>query len=389
MPRLPVASILLRVSMTLGFTLGLIACSDSSDSNPAPPQPPEPTPPEYNFTAVDERFQAFLDDSGVFDGISYTIVDREQGVVHESALGDRTLDIVVVLASTSKVPTSMLLVALNEDESLNFDIEASIDSYLPWNGVYGSATTEQLLSNTSGIPGLAAFDTYGNHLCQFIPTVTLEICARIIYSTALPNSQPPGSSFSYGGSQWQLAGGVAEQVTNSTWRQAFDQYIADPCELEVFQYGNNLSDRDSWTGSPDSLIGLDNPNVEGGAISNMQDYAKILLMHLRGGQCGDQQVLSEAGVAYMREDRGGEFGTPYGLGWWIVTPENEGEAPTMFYDPGAFGSIAWIDTEREIGGYVAIDDYTRTDPEAPVQLVLNEIIAMVAEEVDRARAESH
>ncbi|GAB3276475.1 serine hydrolase domain-containing protein [Parahaliea aestuarii] len=370
----------------LGSTLS--ACSDSSDPAPAVPLPPEPSPPAYSFSAVDDRFQRFLDESEVFDGISYTIVDREQGIVHESALGDHTLDIVVMLASTSKMPTAALLMALHEDDTLDYDVAASIDNYLPWEGVYGAATSIQLLSNTSGIPGLEALSSYGAHLCQYAPAGTLENCARTIYSTPLANSQPPGTSYSYGGSQWQLAGAVAEQVSNSSWRQAFDSYIAEPCDLEVFQYGNMWSDLSAWSGSPDSLRGLDNPNIEGGAISNMQDYAKLLLMTLRGGVCGENRVLSEDALAFMREDRAGEFGTPYGMGWWIAAPDTDGEAATVFYDPGAFGAVAWIDTAREIGGYVAIDDYSRTDSGAPVQLVLEEIIAMVAEEVDRARAEA-
>jgi hypothetical protein len=118
----------------------------------------------------------------------------------------------------------------------------------------------------------------------------------------------------------------------------------------------------------------------------MQDYAKILLMHLNGGLCGENRVMSEDSVAFMQVDRGGEFGVPYGMGWWIVEPENADEAPTIFYDPGAFGAVSWIDTERMIGGYVAIDDYTRRDSGAPVNLVLSEIIPLVAQAVDEARA---
>ncbi|WP_116363997.1 serine hydrolase domain-containing protein [Parahaliea mediterranea] len=376
------------VALAGALTLLLGACSDSGDSHTPPAPPPQPEPPVYSFNAVDERFQRFLDESAVFDGISYTVVDREQGMVHESAFGDHSLDTVVMLASTSKMPAAALLMALHEDDSLNFDIEASIDNYLPWEGVYGGATSVQLLSNTSGIPGLEALSSYGAHLCQYAPSGTLEACAQTIYATLLPGTEAPGTAYSYGGSQWQLAGAVAEQVSNSSWRQAFDRYIAEPCELEVFQYGNMWSDLGGWTGSPDSLRGLDNPNIEGGAISSLQDYAKLLLMTLRGGLCGEQRVLSEHALAFMREDRAGQFGTPYGMGWWIAAPDNDGERPTVFYDPGAFGAVAWIDTAREIGGYVAIDDYSRTDAEAPVALVLNKIIALVAEEVDRARAEA-
>ena len=379
-------SVLSPVSSLLVVCLFLTACSGDSgsdrDENETPP--PEPIP-EYDFTSVDNRFQLFLDENEVFDGISYTLVDAEQGVVHEAALGDHTLDIVVMLASTSKVPAVTLMMAMNDDESLDYDVEATIDSYLPWEGVYGDRTTVQLVSNTSGIPGLGALGEYGAHLCQYSPAGTLEACGQTIYGTLLPSTIGPDEAFDYGGSQWQLAGAVIEQVGNQTWRQAFSQYIAEPCELEVFQFGNMWSDQAAWTGNADSLQGLDNPSIEGGAISNMQDYAKLLLLHLRGGKCGDNQVVSSASVDFMQIDRAGKFGTPYGMGWWIVANE-DGSAPTVFHDPGAYGAISWIDIERGIGGYVAVDDYTRVASGDSIGLVLSEIIDLVATAVDEGRA---
>jgi len=339
----------------------------------------------YDFSATDEAMQLFIDQSDIFDGISYTLVDRIAGTVHQGAFGDHDLDIVVMLASTSKVPSVSLLMALNDDESLNYDVEASIDNYLPWEGVYGDRTTVQLVSNTSGIPGLGSLADYGPHQCQWSLDIILEACAEILYTVELPGSIAPGTLFDYGGTQWQLAGAVAEQVTNSTWNQLFSQYIAGPCDLEVFTYGNPWTNLPSFDGSPDSLIGKQNPQVEGGAISNMQDYAKILLMHLQDGSCGDQQILSAKSVEFMRINRAGDLGVDYAMGWWI-TPGDD-DTSTIYYDPGAFGAISWLDIERGIGGYVAIDDYTRRDPAAVYAFVLSQVIPLQQEAVDKARAE--
>ena len=386
----------LLVSSVLSSLLLLGGCSDGSDSRPKPPEPPS----QYDFSAVDDRFQQFLDESVLYDGISYTLVDIEQGVVHEVALGDHTLDIVVLLASASKMPAAALLMALDDDESLDFDVEATIDNYLPWDGVYGDRTAVQLLSNTSGIPGLASLASYGPHLCVLDTNIQLEVCAELIYTNEIPGTVPAGSKFDYGGSQWQLAGGLAEQVSNSSWRQAFDRYIAEPCDLEVFQFGNMGFDWDTlgidvsqWTGHPDSLIGLDNPLIEGGAISNMQDYGKLLLMQLRGGQCGDNRVMSQESVEFMQVDRSGELtgifsGFSYGMGWAISQ-----RMPGVILDIGLFGSVGWLDIERGIGGYIAVDDYSRTlvdfaiDPFAPtVKLLLEEIILLQQQAVDEARS---
>jgi CubicO group peptidase (beta-lactamase class C family) len=388
------------------LTLVLAGCSDDSDNFPRPePPPPEPPIVDNEFSAIDARFQQFLDESDVYDGISYVLVDAEQGVVHEVALGDHTVDTVVLLASGSKLPTVTLLMALNDDDALDFDVEASIDNYLPWDGLYGDRTTVELVSNTSGIPGLASVIIGGPDgpvTCQADPDTTLEACAETIYTTELAGTVAPGTKSDYGGSPWQLAGGVAEQVSQSSWRQAFDEYIAGPCGMEVMQYGGlridwaTLSvDTSFWTGFPDSLIGLDNPNIEGGAITSLQDYASLLLMHLRGGKCGENQVISPASVEFMQVDRsaglpGNEEGVTYGMGWWI--PE---DLPGVVIDAGLFGAISWLDTERGIGGYVATDDYSYTFVDAqvnamapPAMLVVEEIIRMQQQAVDEARAQA-
>ena len=76
------------------------------------PSPPEPTGPD--FSDVDASFQAFIDGTSDFDGISYVLVDAE-GVIHQKTFGDHTEDTVVLLASTSKVPAVMTLMASHED----------------------------------------------------------------------------------------------------------------------------------------------------------------------------------------------------------------------------------------------------------------------------------
>jgi len=368
---------IIRIISSVTAVLLLVACSDGSDNRST-------SQPVYNFDAVDAELQQFLDERPVFDGISVILVDATQGMVHEAAFGDHTLDTVVMLASTSKMPAVSLLMALHDDESLDYDVEATIDTYLPWDGVYGDRTSVDLVSNTSGIPGLAGLADYGPHMCQFTSNVTLDACAEILYTVEVPGSVPPGTRFSYGGSQWQLSGAVAEHVTNSTWGQAFDKYIAGPCELEVFEYGNMWTMLDAWNGSPDSLRGQQNAHIEAGAITNLHDYAKILLLQLRGGRCGDTQVMSEESVAFMQQNRAGDLGVNYGMGWWIVP--GDAQNTEIVYDPGAFGAVSWLDMERGIGGYVAIDDYTRAAPGAVYEMVLAQLIPLQRQAVDAARA---
>ncbi len=369
---------------------GSSGSADVADETAAQPSGPD-------FSDVDARLDSFVADNPAFEGASVVIVRRGEGTIHQAAFGAYDLDTVVLLASTSKVPSATLMMALSEDDALDFEIDTPVESYLQrWDGVWPGVTTEQLLSNTSGIPGLQYLGDYGAHACQFLPLGDLQACGRAIYETPLDDlpSSAPGTAFDYGGSQWQIAGAVGEVVGGQTWAELFDLYIGQPCDLEVFEYGNMLASAEGWTGNPELLNGKDNPNIEGGAISDIADYSKLLMMHLEEGRCGDNQVLSAEATAFMRIDRGtplgsrdfdiggGTQGLGYGMGWW-VQPQDEGE-PNLFYDPGAYGAISWIDTDRGYGGFVATADYTRVDAGDAWTMVRDELIPLIAEAIDAA-----
>jgi CubicO group peptidase (beta-lactamase class C family) len=376
--------------LPLLLCLLLAACSDSDNYNVIPV--PVPTPPD--FTATDAWLEDFVATEEAFTGASIVIVDKSDGTIHKAAFGDHTEDTVVLLASTSKVPSVTLLMTLHDDNAnVDFEIDAPIANYLPWQGVWDEAiTTELLVANRSGIPGLEVLFTnpvaYGAHLCQYAPAGTLLACAQTIYETPLPTleTKPPNSTFIYGGSQWQLSGAVAETVGGTGWQQLWDTYIGQPCGMEVFRYGNNLSTPTTWDGNPDSLLGLDNPNIEGGAISNLDDYAKLISMHLNGGACGDNQVLSQEAIEFMRLERtlavDNTWG--YGMGWWIIPPEDGGSI-YLYVDPGFYGSVSWIDIEREYGGVVFFEEYTGTVSSTGSQGVVNQLIPLIEEAIDAVR----
>jgi len=348
-----------------------------------------------DFSDVDASFQAFIDDRTDFDGISYVLVDAE-GIMHQATFGDHTDDTVVLLASTSKVPAVMTLMALQEDNNVDFSMSEPVSTYLAYDGPYADRTVEQMVSNTSGIPGLRLLVGYGsregptiedfNHLCQFSaqPIFDFEACGQTLVQNELPTSQPAGSVYDYGGSQWQIAGVAASTVANATWNQLVDQYLGTPCDLEVFTFGNPWESPTSFNGSVDTLAGMSNPNIEGGAITNMADYAKLLQVHLNGGFCGDTQVLSEDSIASMQVDRGGVVATnatPYGMGWWIRE-----DLPGVYTDPGAFGAVSFIDVNRGIGGYMAIDEYgDEADSGAPPGFFIGQAIGAIQAAWDAAQ----
>ena len=73
----------------------------------------------------------------------------------------------------------------------------------------------------------------------------------------------------------------------------------------------------------------------------------------------------------------------YGMGW--ITIHEEGDvAPTLFFDPGLWGSVAWIDIKREYGGVVLFDNYSGDASPATLG-VIRELIPRVAVAIDATR----
>ena len=108
------------------------------------------------------RFRAFSTTVD-FDGISYVVVDADE-VLHTATFGDHE-DLVVMLASTGKVPAVMTLLAAAEDPEVNFSMDQPIRCSTR---VSLRPHAQQMVSNTSGIPGLRALD-YGDHLSGSVP----------------------------------------------------------------------------------------------------------------------------------------------------------------------------------------------------------------------------
>ena len=96
--------------------------------------------------------------------------------------------------------------------------------------------------------------------------------------------------------------------------------------------------------------------MEGGAYIDPPDYAALLLMHLRDGECDGGQVLSPEAVATAHADRVatyGDAGGPdvgYGMGWWVERDS------TRIQDAGAYGSFPWLDVANGYGAYLVVED---------------------------------
>ncbi len=334
------------------------ACAPGSEAPDA--GTPDPTL-DADFAPFDAELEALLADEGL-DGATVSIVHRDAGVVHEQAYGSFEMDRVSLFASSTKVLTVGVIARL-ADQGL-VDLDAPISTYASgWGEREHDPSLAQMLSNSSGMVGLADDPIYAPYLCQYIETGSLLECGETIYtSDDAEDVVPPDTAFRYGGGQWQLAGAIAEEVSGKAWDALLEDTYRTPCELDVLGFSNpyqrSLTEGGIEAafvypayvdGSVDDIPETDNPNMEGGGYSTAGAYGRVLLMHLRGGECPGGTVLSEASVARMQEDRLASWGGSvevgsfdgYGMGWWLDSAE-----PGLTFDPGSFGAMPWMDTNR-------------------------------------------
>jgi CubicO group peptidase (beta-lactamase class C family) len=336
----------------------------------------------YDFSAVGPVVQAFVDDRGL-NGAGLVVVDAEDGIVHEEYWGELGPDRISLVASSTKMVTAGVLLRLQDDGLL--DIDAPIADYVPWGSGNPDVTVAQLLSNSSGLVGLLPDPGYAPYVCQFLPAGTLEACGEQIFTTPADDADviPPDTQFRYGGAQWQVAGAVAEAVSGKPWAQLIDEIYVQPCGLDALGYNNHFTQIGegfdypvAFEGDPSVLAATDNPNMEGGMYTDPDDYAALLLMHLRGGTCDGTPVLSPEALEAMHSDRIGEVyggdalpGTGYGMGWWVDRSSGR------INDPGAYGSVPWLDLDDGFGAYLVIEADTGTG---------NELAALLYEPVEAA-----
>ena len=324
----------------------------------------EPGPAIYDFAAISPIVQNFIDKKQL-NGAGLIVVQRDDGVVYHDHWGDFGPDRISLIASSSKMVVAGVLMRLHDDGLL--DIDAPVADVAEWGTGNPDITPAQLISNSSGLVGLLPDLTFAPYMCQWLPSGTLQECAEQVFTTTDDDARvvPPDTEFRYGGAQWQVAGAVAEVASGKPWAVLIDEIYARPCGLEALAFNNPFAQLESesyrypatFNSDPSTLLPTDNPNMEGGAYVTTGDYGALLLMHLRGGMCGDSRVLSADSIDRMHSDRileafGGVAwgsGTGYGMGWWV-----DRETGRMS-DGGLYGTVPWLDLKDGYGAYLVVE----------------------------------
>lgn len=315
------------------------------------------------FSRIGPLVQEFVDANGL-NGAGLVVVEVDDGIVHEDYWGEFGPDRISFVASSSKMIAAGVLARLDDDGLL--DLDAPVADVVDWGAAHPDVTPAQLLSNSSGLPGLLSPVATWAHRCAFLPDGTLQQCAEQIFTTPTDDAATvaPDTEFRYGGGQWQVAGAVAEAASGRSWAELIDEIYVEPCGLETLAFDNHWSQfepggfvyPEEFDGDVSLLRPTDNPNIEAGAYATPRDYAQLLLMHLRDGHCDDNRVLSAAAVDRMHSDRIAEVyggtapgGRGYGLGWWIDRESGRID------DNGAFGTVPWLDVDQGFGAYLVIE----------------------------------
>jgi CubicO group peptidase (beta-lactamase class C family) len=353
---------MLSQTLIAGVIVGLVAgCSEAPGE-------------KYDFSEVDATVAGFMADYSDVKGVTLAVVRTDEGQIYERGYGDFDADRISLIASLSKVRSAGVILSL-VDEGL-LDVDRPVSEYLDWGDYHSNVTMQQLVSMMSGIPA-TVFALCTPSPCHCDPATNIQECARKIFQDE-SSSVAPGTEFRYGAGTWQLAGAVAEVVSGKTWAELVNERLVAACELSNTGYTNSgatLGYPEGFDGNPANAAQTGNPDLGGGAYTTVSDYGKVLLMHLRGGLCEQERVLSPEMVQLMQEDLVPEDATMfppvwrreainYGMGWWKYKDQ-----PGLLIDSGRFGARAILHPEEGWGAIMIIETTTEEGSELRERLV--------------------
>jgi CubicO group peptidase (beta-lactamase class C family) len=326
------------------------------------------------FATVSEIVQGFVDEGGL-NGATLIVVDRDLGVLHQGHFGEFGPGRISLVANLSEVTSAGVLMRLHDDGLL--DVDAPVADVVAWGSGNPEVTPAQLLSHSSGMLGGQESQFYGPYVCSMMYAGSLQACGETIFTTPDDDADlvPPDTEFLWPGTgaDLQVAGAVAEAASGKTWAELVDEIYVQPCGLEALAYNNpwmqlafdpaTFGYPTEFGGDPSTLAATENPSILGGAYATAEDYAALLLMHLREGMCGDERVLSPESLDLMHEDRvarvydGGQTDPDtgitwgYGMGWYTERETGAG----LITNLSIFGSAVGLNMDTGYGAVLLLE----------------------------------
>lgn len=243
--------------------------------------------------------------------------------------GEVIADTPFMWGSIAKPMTAVVILNLAEDGDLDIDAPAGryLDDFRPtWNGSPAEPTIAQLLSHSSGLPGIegsSATDRDGR-------TTPVSRVATELDTIEL--STEPGTEHTYSSLNYLLLGAIVETVTDRPFRTVLTERVLEPLGMNDvildadtanrrmpsgnrLWFGHPLSDRSPFdeSGIPYGYIG--------GPMSDLTTFARAVLIR-------DERLLSPASWEAALSPQTDTSAGHYGFGWSIR--ESHGE-PLVFH----------------------------------------------------------
>lgn len=329
---------------------------------------------------------------------SQALVGEADHILFERSFGVRSVqdfepvnaDTQFCIGSCSKPFASATLFLLSQNNRVNLD--ASIDRWLPHfetqrvadtNSKKRAPTLRELLAHRGGIYSqkLGMNRRQSRWIRDF--RLSLEDAVDGIANEMLIFE--PGTDYAYSGAGYCVLGRVVEIASSQSFEVLFQQYLAQPLNLNRTTYFPNLEDPNIATGSASSKLNPTTPHLSnpfrlpliGGSLySTTRDTSQFVRMILERGRFGDQTVLQpkvyEGYLSLPFE------GKAYGMGWSV---KQENNRPVEISHTGSLASSrASIRINLDTGRY-AVVFYTLTDPNVSAktgQLVNRAIIGALS-----------
>jgi Beta-lactamase class C and other penicillin binding proteins len=184
-----------------------------------------------DFSAVGQRLDAYV--PGTVKGYAILILNRN-GRLYTHYKGTVWPWTVMPLASASKLAAVATIMRLVDQGKLDLDVPVSryLAGRIYWPAA-DTVTLRMLLDHTSGLPGLGPADQppnpYPYCLGNQSGNLSLQQCAQRI--ALLPADASPGTTFNYGGADYQMAGYIATLAAGLDWDSLVHDALAVPLQM--------------------------------------------------------------------------------------------------------------------------------------------------------------
>jgi CubicO group peptidase (beta-lactamase class C family) len=227
--------------------------------------------------------------------------------------------------SMAKAVTSAMIGILVRDDRLDIDQPAAVPEWHDDPGDPRAAiTVRHMLHMATGIPWDDGFMNRGSEMYEMVRSDDTAGYAAALHPTA-----GPGERFDYSSGTTTLlariigdaVGGAPDDVRAFLHDELFDKIGMEPVRITFDAAG-------TWQGSYS-------------ADTTAQDFAKLGLLFLRGGEWDGEQILPQEWTELARTPSPAE--PEYGAHWWL-----DRLRPGVFYAVGIRGNVITVDPAHDL-----------------------------------------